>query len=92
MSNLSVDERRAIIAEIDTAFASNTITIGEAVKKIRTELYGMNQNHYARFIRVSDKTLRDVEKGNTDARLSILNKLLAPGGFQVSARAVKREI
>ena len=92
MHNLSPDERKALIAQIDEALASNTISIGEAVKKIRTELYGMNQNDYAKFINVSDKTLRDVEKGNTDARLSIINKLLAPGSFQVSARAVKRMI
>ena len=92
MHNLSPDERKALIAQIDEALASNTISIGEAVKKIRTELYGMNQNDYAKFINVSDKTLRDVEKGNTDARLSIINKLLAPGSFQVSARAVKRVI
>ncbi|WP_194756364.1 helix-turn-helix transcriptional regulator [Aliidiomarina indica] len=92
MLNLSADERKALIAQIDEALASNTISIGEAIKKIRTELYGMNQNDYAKFINVSDKTLRDVEKGNTDARLSIVNKLLAPGSFQVSARAVKRVI
>ncbi|RUO35942.1 DNA-binding protein [Aliidiomarina shirensis] len=92
MHNLSPDERKALIAQIDEALASNTISIGKAVKKIRTELYGMNQNDYAKFINISDKTLRDVEKGNTDPRLSIVNKLLAPGSFQVSARAVKRVI
>ncbi|EGN75889.1 Helix-turn-helix protein [Idiomarina sp. A28L] len=92
MHNLSADERKALIAQIDEALASNTMSIGEAIKKIRTELYGMNQNDYAKFINVSDKTLRDVEKGNTDARLSIINKLLAPGSFQVSARVVKRVI
>ena len=92
MHNLSADERKALIAQIDEALASNTMSIGEVVKKIRTELYGMSQNDYAKFINVSDKTLRDVEKGNTDARLSIVNKLLAPGSFQVSARAVKRVI
>ena len=92
MHNLSTDDRKALIAQIDEALATNTISIGEAIKKIRTELYGMNQNDYAKFINVSDKTLRDVEKGNTDPRLSIINKLLAPGSFQVSARTVKRVI
>lgn len=92
MRNLSADERKAIIENIEENLASDTITIGEAVKRIRTELYDMNQNDYARFINVSDKTLRDVEKGNTDPRLSIINKLLAPGSFQVSARVLKRVI
>jgi DNA-binding XRE family transcriptional regulator len=50
----------------------------------------MTQTQYAKFIKISDKTLRDVEKGNTDPRLSVLNKLLAPGGFKVSAHRVQR--
>ncbi|WP_275425495.1 hypothetical protein [Saliniradius amylolyticus] len=41
---------------------------------------------------VSDKTLRDIEKGNTDPRLSVVNKLLRPGGFQLSARRVKATV
>ena len=52
----------------------------------------MTQVQYAKFTKTSDKTLRDIEKGNTDPRLSILNKLLAPGGFKVSARFVPREL
>lgn len=52
----------------------------------------MNQYDYAKFINVSDRTLRGVEKGKVDARLSVINKLLAPGSFQVSDRAVKRVI
>lgn len=52
----------------------------------------MTQTQYAKFIKVSDKTLRDIEKGNTDPRVSVLNKILAPVGFQLSVRAVRREI
>jgi len=52
----------------------------------------MTQTQYAKFIKVSDKTLRDIEKGNTDPRVSVLNKILAPGGFQLSVRSVRRDI
>jgi DNA-binding XRE family transcriptional regulator len=89
MANLSVSERKAIMQDIETRLVDNALTLGEAIKAIRTELYGMTQTQYAKFIRVSDKTLRDVEKGNTDPRLSVLNKLLAPGGFKLAARCVK---
>ncbi|AWL11145.1 hypothetical protein HMF8227_00649 [Saliniradius amylolyticus] len=47
---------------------------------------------YTEFRMVSDKTLRDIEKGNTDPRLSVVNKLLRPGGFQLSARRVKATV
>ncbi|MCC5853887.1 MAG: helix-turn-helix transcriptional regulator [Alkalimonas sp.] len=92
MNNFPVEARNKLLLEIDEALAANQISLGEAVRRIRTELYGMTQTQYAKFIKVSDKTLRDIEKGNTDPRLSVLGKVLAPGGFQVSARFFKRSI
>lgn len=70
----------------------NGCSIGELVKNIRTQLYDMTQIQYAEFIKVSDKTLRDIEKGNTDTRVSVLNKVLAPGGFTLSARALRTRL
>lgn len=92
MGNLSIDDRKALLSHIDAALKENAISLGDAIKTIRTELYGMNQRDYAKFTGVSDKTLRDIEKGNTDPRLSVINKLLAPGGFQISARVLKQTI
>jgi predicted transcriptional regulator len=62
------------------------ISLGQAVQHIRTGLYQMTQANYARLCKVSEKTLREVEKGNTDPRLSIVENLLRPGGFSLSAR------
>jgi len=90
MANLTIEDRRSIISELELNLANGEIAIGEAIKLIRTRLYGMTQTQYAQFINVSDKTLRDIEKGNTDPRLSIVNRLLAPGGFQLSASKIQR--
>ena len=46
----------------------------------------LTQAEYARICKVSEKTLREVEKGKTDPRLSIIESLLNPGGFALSAR------
>ena len=90
MANLTAEQRKEALAKIEENLANNVISLGEAIKQIRTNLYGMTQTQYAKFIKISDKTLRDVEKGNTDPRLSVLNKLLSPGGFKVSAHRVQR--
>jgi DNA-binding XRE family transcriptional regulator len=92
MVNLTADERKEILAKIENDLARDIISLGETVKLIRTKLYGMTQTQYAKFIKVSDKTLRDIEKGNTDPRLSVLNKILAPGGLRVSAHRIKRVV
>lgn len=92
MANLSIEERKRIVQELEDALVANSLPIGDVIRRIRTDLYGMTQTRYAIFTKVSDKTLRDIEKGNTDPRLSIVSKLLAPGGFQLSARFFKRII
>ena len=92
MASLSGEQRKKILAKLESDVANNIISIGELVKQVRTQLYGMTQTQYAKFIKVSDKTLRDIEKGNTDPRVSVLNKILAPGGFQLSVSAIRREI
>ncbi|GEA03150.1 hypothetical protein KUL17_20470 [Alteromonas sp. KUL17] len=89
---LTGEQRKEILAQLEDDLANNIIGIGELVKQVRTQLYGMTQTQYAKFIKVSDKTLRDIEKGNTDPRVSVLNKILAPGGFQLSVRSVRRDI
>lgn len=72
--------------EIDDGLAQRTLSLGEAIKQIRKGLYGMTQKQYASFVGISEKTLRDVEKANTDPRLSVIEKLLRPGGIELSGR------
>ncbi|WP_432464052.1 hypothetical protein [Agarivorans sp. QJM3NY_33] len=52
----------------------------------------MTQAQYASFTKVSVKTLRNIEKGNTDPRISMVNKRLKPDGFQLSARKLSRKV
>ena len=88
MTEFTVEKRRAIMQSIEDGLSSGELSIGDAIKIIRSDLYGMSQTHYARFMGISDKTLRDIEKGNTDPRLSIVTKLLESGGMRLSAKAV----
>ncbi|MFN3899101.1 helix-turn-helix transcriptional regulator [Alishewanella sp. HL-SH06] len=92
MTETSGQERLTLLSQIEADINSGAISLGEAIRRIRTELYGMTQTQYAAYTKVSDKTLREIEKGHTDARLSNLSKLLAPGDFKISARFVPRKI
>jgi len=92
MTETSGQERLTLLSQIEADINSGAISLGEAIRRIRTELYGMTQTQYAAYTKVSDKTLREIEKGHTDARLSNLSKLLAPGDFKISTRFVPRKI
>lgn len=62
MRNLSVEERKTILSNINQGLITGGLTLGQAAFKIRTELYSMSQNQYSKFIGLSEKTLRDIEK------------------------------
>ncbi len=72
--------------QLKEQLGNGELSLGQAVQRIRSELYQMTQAEYAHICKVSEKTLRDVEKGNTDPRLSIIESLLKPGGFALGAR------
>lgn len=87
MHNLSVEERKTLLADINHSLLTGLLTLGQAARRIRTELYRMSQSQYAAFIGISEKTLRDIEKGNTDPKLSVLSKVFRPAGMNIIAQA-----
>ncbi len=72
MHNLTTQERKALLADINHSLLTGGLTLGQAARRIRTELYQMSQTQYAVFIGISAKTLWDLQKGNTDPNLSVL--------------------
>lgn len=81
-----------VIADICDKLNRAEITLGQAIYAIRTRLYQLTQADYARLCKVSEKTLREVEKGNTDPRLSIIERLLRPGGLVLTTRVLTNRV
>lgn len=89
MSQLNQND---VIADICDKLNRAEITLGQAIYAIRTRLYQLTQADYARLCKVSEKTLREVEKGNTDPRLSIIERLLRPGGLALTTRVLTNRV
>lgn len=87
MRNLSIEERKHLLSEINQCLLTGELTLGQAVRKIRTQLYTMSQAQYSASAGLSEKTLRDIEKGNTDPKLSVLNKVFKPAGMRIIAQS-----
>ena len=81
-----------VIQDITDKLNRAEMTLGQAIHAIRTRLYQLTQADYARLCKVSEKTLREVEKGNTDPRLSIIERLLRPGGMALAARVLTNRV
>jgi predicted transcriptional regulator len=89
MSQLNQND---VIVDICDKLNRAEITLGQAIYAIRTRLYQLTQADYARLCKVSEKTLREVEKGNTDPRLSIIERLLRPGGLALTTRVLTNRV
>lgn len=89
MSQLNQND---VIADICDKLNRAEITLGQAIYAIRTRLYQLTQADYAKLCKVSEKTLREVEKGNTDPRLSIIERLLRPGGLALTTRVLTNRV
>jgi len=52
MHNLTTQERKTIFADINHNLLTGGLTLGQAARQIRTELYQMSQTQYAAFCRI----------------------------------------
>ena len=87
MPNLSTEERKTLLSELNQLLLADELTLGQAVRKIRTQLYGMSQSQYSAFVGLSEKTLRYIDKSNTDPKLSSLRKVFKPAGMKIIAQS-----
>ncbi len=86
MRTMTNQQQQQFRATLEAELAAGTISLGQAIQKIRTQQYDMTQIEFAAMCRVSDRTVRDVETGRTDPRLSIIERMLNMGGLGLTAK------
>lgn len=79
----SLEERGRLIREIEGALSLGEIGLGEAVKRLRTEVTGLQQNQFAGMCKISVRTLVHIEHGEGNQTLKSLNAVLRPFGLQM---------
>lgn len=60
------------------------ITQGEALKMLRLDILSLKQEAYADLVKVSRKTLSDIENNKGNYSSEIINKVFKPFGLKVS--------
>lgn len=81
---ISHDITHLIATEIKTGIAEGTMTIGQAVKKLRTEWMKMSQDEFAGFCQISVRTLGQVEKDEGNPTIHTLASILSPFGMSIT--------
>lgn len=80
---MEITERDRTLTEIRTQLAAGDITIGQAVRRLRKEVTGLQQARFAQMCKLSLRALRQLEQDEANPTLHTLNSVFSPFGMQV---------
>ncbi|MDO4697083.1 MAG: helix-turn-helix domain-containing protein [Pasteurellaceae bacterium] len=89
---LPPEERVAVRDQLIKQLLLNQLTLGQALKQLRLNLLAMKQQQYADFVKVSRKTLSDLENDKGNYSIDIINQVLRPFELQVGIVPINREL
>ena len=90
--SMSVAERTLLIESIQQGLAEDSLTLGDAVRRLRVEVTGLHQSQFARMCKISVRTLVHIEHGEGNQTLKSLNAVLRPFGMQMGVVKIRRTI
>lgn len=89
---VDIATRVTIRDQIIYKLLNNEISLGQALKFLRLNLLGITQQDYASFVKVSRKTLSDLENDKGNYSIETINQVFLPFELQVGIVPVKREL
>lgn len=90
--SISIDQRAQVIEDVELGLAQGTLELGEAVRRLRTEVTGLHQSQFARMCKISVRTLVHIEHGEGNQTLKSLNAVFRPFGLKMGVVKVRREV
>ncbi|KRP62968.1 helix-turn-helix domain-containing protein [Pseudomonas trivialis] len=86
----SMDARALLLQSIEQGLADGSLQIGEAVRRLRTEVTGLHQNQFAKMCKISVRTLVHIEHGEGNQTLKSLNAVFRPFGMKMGVVRIRR--
>ncbi|MEL7549583.1 helix-turn-helix domain-containing protein [Pseudomonas protegens] len=85
----TLEQRGLLIDNIRQELAAGRLSVGDAVKRLRTEVTGLHQSQFARMCRISLRTLIHIEHGDGNPTLKSLNAVFKPFGLQMGVISLR---
>jgi len=89
---MSVIERMTLLDSILEELANDTLSIHQAIRRLRVEITGLNQAQFARMCKISVRALVQMEHGEGNQTLKSLNKVFSLFGMRVGILKRQRDI
>lgn len=80
---MDIQERRCFLEELSREFSAGTLSISDAVIRLREDVTGMPQGMFAAMCKISIRTLRRLELGESNPTVQTLNAIFKPFGMQI---------
>ncbi|WP_369681238.1 helix-turn-helix domain-containing protein [Pseudomonas reactans] len=77
---------------IEQGLSNGSLEIGDAVRRLRTEVTGLHQSQFARMCKISVRTLVHIEHGEGNQTLKSLNAVFRPFGLRMGVVKVRRDL
>jgi len=85
-----IRQRGIILDELKEQLLAGRVTIGAAVKRLRTEVTGLRQEPFAGMCKISLRTLRQIEQDEGNPTIQTLNQVFKPFGMRVGIVPIRR--
>lgn len=87
---ITLDARALLIESVEQGLADGSLEIGDAVRRLRTEVTGLHQSQFAKMCKISVRTLVHIEHGEGNQTLKSLNAVFRPFGLKMGVVKVRR--
>lgn len=84
MNDMPLEERKAYIQAVADEVAQGKLTLGGAVKRLRENLLGLNQERFAAACKISKRALSQLEVDSGNPTLATLNAVFKKFGLKIS--------
>ena len=89
---LPVNVRKSMIEDILKGLLLSEISQGEALINLRVNILGLKQDDYAKLVKLSRKTISDIENNKGNSSEDVLNKAFKPFGLKAGLVPVSPSI
>ena len=85
-----MSQRAQVIESIEQGLSDGSLEIGDAVRRLRTEVTGLHQAQFAKMCKISVRTLVHIEHGEGNQTLKSMNAVFRPFGLKMGVVKVRR--
>lgn len=86
------EQRTAVRNQVVKQLLLNETSLGQVLKHLRLNVLAMKQEQYAKLVKISRKTLSDLENDKGNYSIEIINQVLRPFELQVGIVPINRDL